>query len=69
MSTNKRRDAEQAVLDFVDGWSASYGIAFRDIQEATGLPLGTVHSIVQALSSEGRLRYVEGISRSIGSSR
>lgn len=66
MSTNKRKDAEQAVLKFVKSWKASYGISFRDIQEATGLPLGTVHSVVQSLHQEGRLRYHPGISRSVG---
>lgn len=65
MASSKRLEAENAVLAFIESWDAPFGISFRDIQEATDIPLGTVHAIVRCLADEGRIQHTEGISRSI----
>jgi hypothetical protein len=66
--TNLRAEVDDAIVKAIDDWNkAAWGYApsFRDLSAATSVPLGTIHRICRILREEGRISYVDRVSRSL----
>jgi len=64
---SKKRENEESVIDAIASWYAehTYGPSYRNLQELTGIPLGTVYAVCQSLRDDGRVSFDEGVARSI----
>jgi DNA-binding IclR family transcriptional regulator len=62
-----RENAEFSVIYAIDRWHIEhgYGPAFRDVAEATGFALGTVHGLCRSLRDQGRVIYDDQRARSL----
>ena len=66
--TNKRVEVDEAIIKAIDDWNkAAWGYApsFRDVAAVSGTPLGTTYRICKALREEGRISFVDKVSRSL----
>lgn len=64
---NRREENEDLVISALKKWfkTHSYSPSYRDLSEATGLGLGTVHSACHDLRDEGYVAFEDSTARTI----
>jgi len=64
---SKKKENEESIIDAIASWyeEHTYGPSYRNLQEITGIPLGTVYAVCKNLRDGGRVSFDEGVARSI----
>ena len=64
---NRKTENESSVIRAIKFFYHyhNYGPSYRDIADATEIPLGTVYSTCQSLRDEGRITFEDNVARSI----
>ena len=64
---SKKKENEESVINAIVSWYSehTYGPSYRNLQEITGIPLGTVYAVCKELRDDGVVTYDEGVARTI----